>query len=65
MVETVGVEEASVVEIRLTPRSNANRTIVTASSHVVVGNDPLTIHWTADVPVNDGYSAVQAKVVRP
>ena len=65
VIETVYVEEASVVKVRLTPRSNASYTEVVASESLVVNPDPLTIHWTADIPVGSGYSAVQVHVVRP
>ena len=65
VIETVYVEQASVVKVRLTPRANANYTEVTASLDTVVNPDPLTIRWSANVPVNSGYSAVQVHVVRP
>jgi len=65
IIETVYVEDAAVVKVRLTPRANANYTEVTAALSQIVNADPLTIHWTADIPVNSGYSAVQVHVVRP
>jgi len=65
VIETVYVEEASVVKVRLTPRSNASFTEVVASQYQIVNPDPLTIQWTADIPVSSGYSAVQVHVVRP
>lgn len=65
VVETTNVEEAAQVFVRVTPRSNANYTRTLASSHVVVTPDPLVIRWTASVPVQPGYSAVQIHVVRP
>jgi len=65
VIETVYVEEASVVKVRLTPRSNASFTEVVASQYQIVNPDPLTIRWTADIPVSSGYSAVQVHVVRP
>ena len=65
VVETTNVEEAAQVFVRVTPRSNANYTRTLASSHVVVTPDPLVIRWTASVPVQPGYSAVQVHVVRP
>ena len=65
LIETVYVEQASVVTVRVTPRSNANYTETVASVDTVVNPDPLTIRWTADIPVNTGYSAIQVHVVRP
>jgi hypothetical protein len=66
VIETLGVEEASQVQVRLTPRGTTNFSAVDAVvSEVFTGTDPLQIHWTADVPVGNGYSAVQVKVVRP
>jgi hypothetical protein len=63
VIQTTNVEQASVVTVRLTPRSNANAKIIPAtySSTVSAG----VFLWTATLPVNDGYSAVQVKVVRP
>jgi pantoate kinase len=65
VVETTNVEEASVVTVRATPRSNGNFSQATATVTEVVSADPLVVRWTANVPVNDGYSAIQVKVVRP
>ena len=65
VVETTHVEAASVVTVRATPRSNGNFTEATASVTEVISEDPLVIRWTANVPVKDGYSAIQVKVVRP
>jgi len=65
LIETSYVEQASVVTVRVTPRSNANYTEVAASVSQVVSTDPLVLRWTADIPVNTGYSAIQVHVVRP
>ncbi len=65
VVETTNVEQASVVTVRATPRSNGNFTQADASVTTVVSEDPLVLRWTANVPVQDGYSAIQVKVVRP
>ena len=65
VVETTNVEQASQVEVRVTPRFNANYTTVNAVIESVVSEDPLVIKWIADLPVNVGYSAVQVKVLRP
>jgi len=62
VIETVGVEEASQVQVRLTPRDSSNAVFVDAVAGTPVGN---VITWTADIPVGNGYSAIQAKVVRP
>lgn len=63
VIETKNVEESgSVVEVRVTPRSNGNAIVRNATKGTVSGT---TILWTATLPVNTGYSAVQVKVVRP
>jgi hypothetical protein len=65
LVETKNVEQASQVKVRGTPRSNGNFTEVVATVDSIVSSDPLVIRWKADLPVNVGYSAVQAHVIRP
>ncbi len=65
VVETTNVEQAAQVLVRGTPRSNANFTEVGAKVDTVVSTDPLVIRWKANLPVNVGYSAVQAHVIRP
>ena len=65
VVETTNVEDASVITVRATPRSNGNFTESTNAVRQIVSEDPLVIRWTANVPVSDGYSAIQVKVVRP
>jgi hypothetical protein len=65
LIETSYVEQASVVTVRVTPRSNASYTEVTASVSEVVSTDPLVVRWVADIPVNTGSSAIQVQVVRP
>jgi hypothetical protein len=65
VVETTNVEESSTIIVRVTPRANGNYTETTAGSHVVINPDPLVIRWTVNVPVNNGYSAMQVKVTRP
>lgn len=65
VVETTNVEQASTVKVRVTPRSNGNYTLTQATLDQVVTEDPLVIRWKANVPVNNGYSALQVHVVRP
>lgn len=65
VIETVNVEEASVVTVRVTPRSDGNFTEKVAAFSEVIDDDPKTVRWTADVPVKNGYAAMQVKVVRP
>lgn len=65
IIETTNVEQASQVKVRVTPRANANATIVDAAVSSVVSTSPLVVRWTATLPVNVGYSAVQVHVVRP
>ncbi len=65
VVETTNVEDASVVTIRVSPRTSGSFTETVATNKLVVSTSPSVIRWTADVPVNGGYSALQVKVVRP
>ncbi len=65
VIETTNVEQASQVLVLGTPRSNGTSTTVNASVSSIVNTSPLTILWTANLPVNVGYSAVQVQVVRP
>ncbi len=65
VVATTNVEEASQVLVRATPRSNGGFTQVGASVSSVVSTSPLVILWTANLPAGVGYSAVQARVIRP
>jgi plastocyanin len=65
IVETVNVEQASQVKVRITPRDSANYTEVAATYSSTVSADPLTLRWTATVPTTMGNSAVQARVIRP
>jgi len=66
LIETVGVEQASQVQVRLTPRATTNVVLVVAVfDHEESPGPPAVLHWIADVPVGNGYSAIQAKVVRP
>lgn len=71
VVETINVEQAAVVRLRITPRvestfwSPVAPTVVTATMEQVVSTDPLVIRWVASLPSTSGYSAVQAHVIRP
>lgn len=65
VVETTNVELASTVKVRVTPRANGFFTETALKVDKVITEDPLVIHWTNNVPVNDGYSAMQVRVVRP
>ncbi len=67
LIETTNVEWESTVKVRVTPKFNATYTEVEvdAEDKVQVGEDPLTIRWTAELPVSTGYAAVQVKVIRP
>jgi hypothetical protein len=65
IVETVNVEQASQVKVRITPRDSANFTEVAATYSSTVSADPLTLRWTATIPTTTGNSAVQARVIRP
>ena len=65
IIETTNVEQASQVQVRVAPRANGNATVVNATVASVVSPSPLVVRWTASLPVNAGFSAVQVKVVRP
>ncbi len=65
VIETRNAEEASVVKVRGTPRSNGNFTEVNATLSSVVSEDPLVLRWIANLPVQSGYSAVQVRLIRP
>lgn len=65
IVETVNVEQASQVKVRITPRDNANYSEVAATYSSTVSTNPLTIRWAATIPTKMGYSALQARVIRP
>ncbi len=65
VVETVNVESASQVIVRVTPRHSASFSEYTATLTATNNLSPLTLEWTAVPPVNLGYSAVQVRVVRP
>jgi hypothetical protein len=65
VVVTTNAESASTVKVRVTPRASGNYTETTATCTATNSTNPLVLLWTATVPVNPGYSAVQARVVRP
>ncbi len=65
VVETTNAEDASTVALRIAPRSNGNAAWVVMTNRQITATSPLTIRWSAPVPVNDGYSAIQVLLVRP
>lgn len=65
VIETTNVEQASVVTARYTPRANGNFLEAKAGVPEVISEDPLVLRWTANIAVQDGYGAIQVKVVRP
>jgi hypothetical protein len=73
IVETLHVEKASKVVVRVTPRNGmtvlgeyrTNATEVNATIKEVVSEDPLKLRWQATLPTLPGHSAIQARVVRP
>ena len=66
IIRTENVESASTVQVRITPRSNANFTTVNATIDTSATGLPAnTLQWIANVPTNVGYSALQVRVVRP
>jgi hypothetical protein len=65
VVETVNAESASVVKVRGAPRANGDFSEVTATLTQTNSLDPLILRWTASLPVNNGFSSVIARVIRP
>ena len=65
IIETERVEQASVLKVRMAPRLHGDVTEVEAAVDSVVSTDPLVVRWRADVPVQNGYSAIQVRVIRP
>jgi len=65
VVETTNVEDASKVKVRMVPRANGQLVEKDAVLSQVVSNSPKVIRWTVDMPVNGGYAAIQARVIRP
>jgi hypothetical protein len=73
IVETINVEKASSVIVRATPRNGTTvaqsqvtyATEVNATITEVVSETPLKLRWEATVPTLPGYSAIQARIVRP
>jgi hypothetical protein len=65
LVVTTNAETASVVKVRVTPRANGNYTEATATLIATNSLSPLVLLWSANLPVSVGYSAVQARVIRP
>jgi hypothetical protein len=65
VIATTNAESASTVKVRVTPRASGNYTETTATCTATNSTNPLVLLWTANVPVNPGYSAVQVRVVRP
>ena len=63
---TTNVESGATVQFRLTPRANDNYTFVTVTNPpVAVSPDGSVLRWVAaNVPVNNGYAAIQAIVQR-
>ncbi|HEX3798503.1 MAG TPA: hypothetical protein VH413_07365 [Verrucomicrobiae bacterium] len=66
LVETTNVETAAIVNVRVSPRANAQYTEVVAGLNQIISTNPMVIRWLAtNVPVQDGYSSVIVRVVRP
>ena len=61
--QTVRVHTNSTVIVRVTPRANGN--FLTRTAVVDRVEIPDVVEWSANLPVNDGYSAIQVRVVRP
>jgi hypothetical protein len=66
LVETTNVETAAIVNVRVSPRANGQYFETVAALNQIVSTSPMVIRWLAtNVPVQDGYSSVIVRVVRP
>ncbi len=65
VVETINVESASKVQVRVTPRTNVIYEVKTAERDTSILEDSPIQRWTANIPVQVGHAAVQVKVIRP
>lgn len=69
VVETTNAESASTVLIRVSPRAGIPDggfyNEATAGLQQVISTNPLVIRWTNNLPVGNGYSVVQARLIRP
>lgn len=66
VIETTNLPQTgSQVQLRITPQHNAEHTIVAANYHSQVSENPLVLRWVADVPITNGYSAIQIRIVAP
>ena len=62
---TTNIQQASVLTVRATPRSDGHYTTATATVTEVISESEPVLIWTANVPVKDGYEAMQVRAVRP
>jgi len=65
VVETTNVEDASTVKVRMMTRANGQLVDKDAILSQVLSESPKVIRWVVDMPVNGGYAAIQARVIRP
>jgi hypothetical protein len=65
IVETTNVEKSSTVKVRATPRADGQLIEKDATVDEVVSESLNVIRWVVELPVNGGYAAIQARVIRP
>ncbi len=65
IVETTNVENSATVRVRMTPRAQGHLIEREATASEILSESPKVIRWTVDMPVNGGYAAIQARVIRP
>ncbi len=65
IVETTNVENSATVRVRMTPRAQGHLIEREATASEILNESPKVIRWTVDMPVNGGYAAIQARVIRP
>lgn len=65
VVETINLPQTGQVQVRIAPQHDAEFTLLDAVFDSQVSEDPLVLRWVADVPIANGYSAIQIRIVAP
>ncbi|MGJ8726418.1 MAG: hypothetical protein ACSHYB_17860 [Roseibacillus sp.] len=65
VIETTNLPQDGTVQIRVNRRTNGDYQTVQATFHSQISADPLVLRWVADVPITDGYSAIQVRIATP
>lgn len=66
VIETTNLPQVgSQVQVRITPQHGAEYSVVNAVFQSQISADPLVLRWAANVPITNGYSAIQVRIVAP